>query len=111
MAHCHSLLLSLSTTDDCQPEHPAVLDGEGQVRVVHDGHQVTIFIFVFQQKLLLRIKHSPEDSLHHEDQLIIGQVIIVYGDPPDVIPQAGLDDDLPCHIQIVHAILQGHDLL
>ena len=48
--------------------------------------------------------------LHHQDQLIIGQVIVVDGDPPDVISQARLDDQLPCHIKITHAVLQGHDL-
>ena len=32
------------------------------------------------------------------------------GDPPDVIPQARLNDQLPCHIKIAHAIFQGHDL-
>ena len=49
--------------------------------------------------------------LHHEDQLVIGQIVIVDGNPPDVVTQRRLDDQLPGQVQLVERLLHVLDNL
>jgi hypothetical protein len=39
--------------------------------------------------------------LHHEHQFIVGEVVIVNGDPPDILTQRRLDDQLSRQVQLV----------
>ncbi len=43
--------------------------------------------------------------LHHEHQLVIREIIIVDGNPPNVVAKRGLDDQLASQIQLVEGLL------
>ena len=49
--------------------------------------------------------------LHHEDQLVIGQIVIADGNPTDVVTQRRLDDHLPGQVQVVERLLHVLDNL
>lgn len=58
------------------------------------------FILVFDSDLVVTLQLSPEDTLHHEHQLIIGNVFIMDGNASDVVTQLGFDDQLPAQVQL-----------
>ncbi len=43
--------------------------------------------------------------LHHEHQFVVGEVIVVNRDPPDILTQRRLDDQLSRQIQLVERFL------
>jgi len=78
--------------EDAEFEDAAVLDGEGEVAAVGDGDEVAVLVLVLEKEVVVRRDDALEDSLHHEDELVVGEIVIVDGDTADVIPHSGFDD-------------------
>lgn len=57
-------------------------------------------ILIFDGNFIVTLELAPEDSLHHQDKLIICDVFIVDRDAPDVVAQLGFDDQLPAQVQL-----------
>ena len=56
------------------------------------------FITVLESHIISVVQFALVDSLHHEQQLVVGDVFVVNGHAPDVVSQAGLDDQFPSQI-------------
>lgn len=80
--------------DDAEFEDPAVLDCEGKVGAVGDGDEVAVFIFVLEKEIVVSGDDGLEDSLHHEDKLVVGQIVVMDGDSSDVGADGSFDDEL-----------------
>lgn len=65
------------------------------------------FILVFYGNLVVTLQLAPEDTLHHQHQLIVGDVFIMDRDASDVITQLGFNDQLPAQVQLaVHGAVR-----
>ena len=87
--------------------------------LVRYGDKIFILVFVSEQQLLIWVKCSSKDSLHHQHQLVISEhefskrltalilreVVIVDGDPSNVLAKGGLDDQLARQVKLVEAPL------
>ena len=52
-------------------------------------------VLVLDGHLVAALQLPPEHALHHQHQLIVGDVLIMDGDASDVVAQLGFDDQLP----------------
>jgi len=84
------------------------LDGEGKVGAVGDGDEVAVFIFILEKEIVVSCDEALEDSLHHEDQLVVGQIVVVNGDSSDVGADGSFDDELAGQVQLFETFLHGH---
>lgn len=58
------------------------------------------FILVLDGHLIITLQLPPEDTLHHQHQLIVGDVLIVDGDTSNIVTQLGFDDQLSTQVQL-----------
>lgn len=58
------------------------------------------FILVFDSDFVAAVELAAENALHHEQELVVGDVFIVDGDAADIIAQLSLDDQLPTQVQL-----------
>jgi len=79
---------------------------EHECLLVRDGDKIFVLVFVSQHQLLIGVKCASKDTLHHQHQLVISEyklskgltalilreVVIVDGDPSDVLAKGGLDN-------------------
>ena len=87
--------------------------------LVRDGDKIFVLVFVSEHQLLIWVKGASKDTLHHQHQLVISEykfskgltalilreVVIVDGDPSNVLAKGGLDDQLACQVKLVEASL------
>ena len=88
-----SLSLSLSHTHTHTHTHTH------KHTLTHLYTQTHTFIFVLDDNVIICGQFSAVNTLHHQDQFIIGDVLIVDGDAADVVPQLNLDDELAAQVQ------------
>lgn len=68
---------------------------------------IRTFILVFDGNLVVTLQLPPEDTLHHQHQLVISNVFVMDRDAPDVVAQLGFDDQLPAQVQLaVHGAVR-----
>jgi len=70
------------------------LDREGEIGAVRDSDEVAIFVLVLEKEVVVGREDALEDSLHHENELVVGEIVIVDGNPSDVIAHGGFNDEL-----------------
>lgn len=82
----------LRIDEHLQLQQAAALDGEGDVIAVDDGHQVAVLVAVLQLNLIRR--RELEEAHHHDQQLIVGDLLIVDWHLANDVAVLRLDDNL-----------------
>ena len=63
-------------------------------------------VLVFDCDLICVTEFSTVDALHHQNQLVIRNVLVVDGDATDVIAKLNLDNELPAKVKLVKGLLK-----
>merc|ERR1719295_1670910 len=90
----------LSVDEDGELEDARNLEGGGQIGAVEQSHQVAVLVLVLEGDVVRWGELISKDSLHHQDQLVVSNVLIMDGDPANVVAESGLDHQLPCQVHL-----------
>ena len=99
----HQLLSSnqLGLTEDGELENLAALDGEQDVRVVGQRDQIVLLVRVFDGELVVGLDLVGEDALHHQEQFVVVDVIVVNDNLFDLLLQSHFEDDLSAQVLLL----------
>ena len=71
----------LAVDEERELEDLGVGDGAGEVGGVEDGDEVAVLVLVLEGDVVLGRQLAAVHPLHHQDQLVVGQVIVVDRNP------------------------------
>ena len=71
----------LAVDEERELEDLGVGDGAGEVGGVEDGDEVAVLVLVLEGDVVLGGELAAVHPLHHQDQLVVGQVVVVDWNP------------------------------